>query len=111
MHGAGTYWYGDGESFRGHWQDDQAHGRGKYTHADGRWEVSMWVDGVETEVLETGSGGDEEPEEAEESPVARIEAESPVVDVEAAAQHAGCAALLDGAQHGSVSAAITQLAR
>ena len=86
MHGAGTYWYGDGESFRGHWQDDQAHGRGKYTHADGRWEVSMWVDGVETEVLETGSGGDEEPEEAEESPVARIEAESPVVDMEAAAQ-------------------------
>jgi len=44
MDGFGVYKYSDGERYEGEWKDDNWHGRGKLTSADGRVREGNWLD-------------------------------------------------------------------
>jgi hypothetical protein len=45
MHGFGKYWWQDGRSYIGNYENDKKHGHGVYSWADGRKYDGNWKDG------------------------------------------------------------------
>lgn len=45
MHGQGTFVWGDGRIYVGHFEDDKKNGRGTYLQADGNAYLGEWLDG------------------------------------------------------------------
>jgi hypothetical protein len=45
MHGAGTFFWPDGKSFKGEYRHDRKHGAGVFTWPDGKKLSGVWEDG------------------------------------------------------------------
>lgn len=44
-HGKGSYFYSNGDSYKGNWMDDKKNGEGQYNYNNNSSYTGNWVDG------------------------------------------------------------------